>query len=169
MAKREMSITGNKERDAIMTKVDELNDLVIAYFNKFEKTTEGQKSIGELGYKFVETCAGKILLFPEILSATFNQADFVAKQEGAADFFAFKKRLFDGLLQWETSAKICKTDAMFYANDYYNILKREAKNGTKYKPTFSELTPFYKKSSSEKVGAKKALMAKKEATPVVTP
>ena len=169
MAKKEMSITGNKERDAIMSKIDELNDLVIAYFNKFEKTTEGQKSIGELGYKFVETCANKMPLFPEILSATFNQADFAAKQEGTADFFAFKKRLFDGLLQWELSAKICKTDAMFYANDYYNILKREASKGTKYKPTAAELTLFYKKSSSEKVLAKKALMANKEATPVVTP
>ena len=36
---------------------------------------------------------------------------------------------------------------MYYANEYYRIIQKEAVRNTKYKPTLDELTPFYKRSN----------------------
>ena len=147
MAKREIVGTVSVQKDEIMAKIKELNELVALYFSQFEKATPGQKSIGDGGITFVENCAKKVPVYPEILSGTFNQEDFLVKAGGVSDFFAFNQKIAEALTGWESSIKICKTDAMYYANEYYGIIQREAVRNNKYKPTLEELTPFYKRSN----------------------
>ena len=147
MAKREIVGTIGVQKDEIMAKIKELNELVALYFSQYEKATPGQKSIGDSAITFVENCAKKVPVYPEILSGTFNQEDFLVKAGGVSDFFAFNQKMAEAISGWETSVKICKTDAMYYANEYYGIIQREAVRNNKYKPTLEELTPFYKRSN----------------------
>ena len=147
MAKREIVGTISVQKDEIMAKIKELNELVALYFSQFEKATPGQRSIGDSAITFVENCAKKVPVYPEILSGTFNQEDFLVKAGGVSDFFAFNQKMAEAISGWETSVKICKTDAMYYANEYYGIIQREAVRNNKYKPTLEELTPFYKRSN----------------------
>ena len=145
MAKREIVDTVSVQKDEIMAKIKELNDLVTAFLGQFEKATTGQQSIGDASLTFIENCAKKVQVYPEILSGTFNKEDFSVKTIGVSDFFAVKQKIAEALVNWEILAKICKTDAMYYANEYYSIIQKEATRNTKYKPTLEELTPFYKK------------------------
>ena len=155
MKKRELLNQSEVTKEAILAKIQELSDMVAVYFSTFEKTTNGTQSVGDIGFKFVETCSATMPDYPEILAATFNQADALVKMGGVFDFFAFKKRVMAMLLEWEKSASICKTDAMFYANKYYGVLKQEASTTAKYRPAYNELMPFYKKSASEPAPATK--------------
>jgi hypothetical protein len=150
MARREIMENTLTQRDEIISKINELDSLVVSYFSQFQKATAGQQSIGESSMPFVDTCAKNVETYPEILSGTFNKADFNLKTGAVDDFFAFKQKIADIATKWDTAAKICKTDAMYYANEYYGILQKEAGRNTKYKPTLDELTPFYKKSKTEK-------------------
>ena len=155
MAIKAKLITGDVEKDAILAKIQELSDMVAAYFSKFEKTTNGTQSVGDIGFKFVETCSATMPNYPEILAATFNQADAQVKMGGVFDFFTFKGLVATMILDWEKSARICKTDAMFYANKYYRTIQTEAETTAKYRPAYNELMPFYKKSASEPAPATK--------------
>jgi hypothetical protein len=159
MAKREILETTLTQREEILAKITELDSLVVAYFSQFQKTTVGQQSVGESSLPFMDTCANNVETYPEILSSTFNKADFNLKAGAVADFFTFKLKAADTIAKWDTAAKICKTDAMYYANEYYHILQKEAGRNTKYKPTLDVLVPFYKKSKAEKVTAKPVLVA----------
>ena len=154
MAKRELLETTLTQRDEIISKINELDGLVVAYFSQFQKTTTGQQSVGEVSFPFVDLCANKAEMFPEILAGTFNKADFNLKASAVDDFFAFKQKIAETVAKWDTAAKICKSDAMYYANEYYGIIQKEAGRNTKYKPTLDELTPFYKKSKADKTTLK---------------
>ena len=147
MAKRELVGTVSVQKDEIIAKIKELDGLVTEFLSQFEKATTGQQAIGDASLTFIENCTKKVQVFPEILSGTFNKEDFAIKASGVSDFFAVKQKIAEALIGWETSAKICKTDAMYYANEYYGIIQREAVRNTKYKPTLEELTPFYKRSN----------------------
>lgn len=147
MAKREIVGTVSVQKEEIIAKIKELDGLVTEFLGQFEKATTGQQSIGDSSLTFLENCTKKVQVYPEILSGTFNKEDFMVKAGGVNDFFAVKQKIAEALAGWETSAKICKTDAMYYANEYYGIIQREAVRNTKYKPTLEELTPFYKRSN----------------------
>ena len=162
MAKRELVGTVSVQKVEIMAKIKELDELVALYFSQFEKATPGQKSIGDGAITFVENCAKKVPLYPEILSGTFNQEDFIVKSGGVSDFFSFKQKIAEALNGWDSAIKICKTDAMYYANEYYGIIQREAVRNNKYKPTLEELTPFYKRSN-------KTADSKTKTSPTSTP
>jgi hypothetical protein len=159
MAKREILETTLTQREDILSKINELDNLVVAYFSQFQKATVGQQSIGDSSLPFVDTCANKVETFPEILSGTFNKADFNLKSSAVDDFFAFKQKITDAIAKWDNTAKICKSDAMYYANEFYGIIQKEAGRNTKYKPTLDELTPFYRKSKTDKTTVKAGLVA----------
>jgi hypothetical protein len=158
MAKREILEATLTQREDILAKINELDNLVVAYFSQYQKTTVGQQSIGDSSLPFVDTCVNNVETYPEILSGTFNKSDFNVKVSAVNDFFAFKQKIADTIAKWDTAAKICKTDAMYYANEYYGIIQKEAGRNTKYKPTLDELTPFYKKSKAEKTPLKTGLV-----------
>ena len=158
MAKREFVATTTPTSEDILAKISELDNMLFAFFNQFSKTTPGLQSIGEVGLPFVEKCAEKVPNFPEILSATFDKSDFNIKLAGVQDFFTFKQRIMEMLAQRESSAKTCKTDAMYFANEYYGIVQKEAARTLTYKPTLDELMPFYKKSKADKTAT---LLSKK--------
>ena len=147
MAKREIVGTVSVQKAEIIAKIKELDVLVTEFLGQFEKATTGQQSIGDSSLTFIENCTKKVQVYPEILSGTFNKEDFAIKSGGVSDFFAVKQKIAEALTNWETLAKICKTDAMYYANEYYSIIQKEAVRNTKYKPTLDELTPFYKRSN----------------------
>lgn len=155
MGKRALIQSESQERADILAKMDELETLVANYFSKFSKTTKGQLSIGDITVEFVKKCDEKIDLYPEVLSQNFNKADFEAKFGGVLDFFEFKKKMLKSIGNWDISAKVCKTDAMFYANKFYGIIQIEANESVKYKPVFDELTSFYKKTASDKTADSK--------------
>jgi hypothetical protein len=159
MAKREILETTITQRAEILSKIAELDNMVVAYFGQYHKMTPGQQSIGEASLPFLEKCVGKIEMYPEILSSTFNKEDFNDKASGVADFMAFKQKLTEAINKWDSNAKICKSDAMYYANEYYSIIQKEAGRNTRYKPTLDELTSFYKKSKPEKPAAQKGTVA----------
>ena len=147
----------------IMAKIDDLTISVRAYFSKFVKTTSGQQLMGEISLKFAEDCDKKAELFPEVLSGNYDKSDSKLKLSGSSDFFSFKGKVMEAVGEWETAAKICKTDAMFYANKLYNAIQVEAKDNIKYQPSVDELKAFYKKTIDEKKAAEKALLAKSNA------
>ncbi len=147
MAKREIMATASVQRDEIVSKIKELDELIGQFFGQFEKATKGQQSMGDSSCTFVDNCIKKLEMYPEILSGTFNKEDFNVKNGAVTDFFAFKQKIAETVAKLETNAKICKTDAMYYANEYYGIIQKEAVRNTKYKPTLDELTPFYKRSN----------------------
>ena len=152
MKKRELLNQSEVTKEAILAKIQELSDMVAVYFVKFEKTTDGTQSVGDVSIKFVEKCSENIPLYPEILAATFKQADALVKMGGVFDFFVFKKLVMAMLLEWEKAAKICKSDAMSYSNEYYGILKKAGSKEVKYRPALDELTPFFKRSASSDGG-----------------
>lgn len=166
MAERDLSSTNNPERAEILAKMEELDALVVTYFLKFTKTTQGKSSIADASFDFVNTCAEKAELFPEVVPGTLDKPDYKEKLAGVNDFFAFKQRIMKAIGKWDTSAMVCKTDAMFYTNRIYNNFKVEAKSAVKYKPAYNELLPYYKKSTSDKNDetAKNGKAASTEAT-----
>lgn len=158
MAKREIVATATPTSEEILAKISELDNMLFAFFSQFNKTTPGQQSIGDLSLSFVEKCAEKVPNFPEILAATFDKTDFSVKLAGVQDFFIFKQKILEMLAQRESNVKTCKTDAMYFANEYYGIVQKEAARTIIYKPTLDELMPFYKKSKSDKTAT---LLSKK--------
>jgi hypothetical protein len=158
MAKRDIVATATPTSEEILAKISELDSMLFAFFSQFNKTTPGQQSIGDASLPFVEKCAEKVPNFPEILSATFDKTDFNVKLAGVQDYFTFKQKILEMLAQRESSAKTCKTDAMYFANEYYGIVQKEAARAVMYKPTLDELMPFYKKSKSDKTAT---LLSKK--------
>ena len=143
----------------IMAKIDDLTISVRAYFTKFLKTTSGQQQMGETSLKFAEDCDRKADIFPEVLSGTHDKVDSKLKLAGSQDFFSFKTKVMEAVNEWDVSAKICKSDAMFYANKFYNAIQVEAKDNIKYQPTLDELKAFYKKTVDEKKAAEKAAVS----------
>lgn len=166
MAERDLSSSNNPERAEILAKMEELDTLVVNYFLKFTKTTQGKSSIGDGSFDFVNTTAEKAELFPEVVPNTLDKADYKLKLAGVNDFFAFKQRIIKAIGKWDTSALVVKTDSMFYTNRIYNNFKVEAKNAVKYQPAYNELLPYYKKSGGDKNDetAKNGKAAKTEAT-----
>lgn len=152
----------NPKEALIFTKMGEMGSAIIDYFSDFIKVTEGTKSIADAtdGTLFFVVDAYKgMLAFPEILSANFNKADFTLKVMGLMHFFLFKSKvqeLVDN--QWETSAMICKTDALFYANKFYSIIKVE--KDPKYQPLRDSLAEYYKKTKSSDATAEKKTKGK---------
>ena len=135
MAKRETSETMVSQSEEIFAKITELDTLVAQFFSQFEKTTAGLQSAGETSLPFLESCVSKLGVYPEILSGTFNKNDFSIKVRALKDYFSFSKKILEALSNWDAEAKICKTDGMYYGNEYYNIIQKEAARNTKYKPT----------------------------------
>ena len=83
-----------------------------------------------------------MLMFPEILSAKFDKEDFTLKIMGLMHFFLFKSKMQEILAsQWDTSVMICKTDALFYANKFYNIILTET--DPKYKPLTDSMKAYF--------------------------
>ena len=154
MANKVFKSSGNPGREAIMTKIDELTAAVAAYFAPFEKTTNGQQAMGETSLTFVEDCDKKADLFPEVLAGTFPKSEFKLKLGAVLDFFAFKQKIDDAVVEWDKAAKLCKADAMYYANKIYAAF--QSQDDLKYQPTIEELRAFYKKTVSEKKAAEKA-------------
>jgi hypothetical protein len=149
MAKRDNLVADAPVLKAdILNKIDELDAMVEQYFSQFHKATAGQRSISEATVPFVQTCVAKMNEYPEILSGTFNKEDFTAKAQGVTEFFELEDKLEQMNAKWEMAAKICKTDAMYYANEFYSIIQKEAARNTRYKPTCDVLTAFYKRSKS---------------------
>ena len=155
MATGEITTTSIPTKADISAKIEDVTIMVRAYFSQFTKTTSGQQLMGESSLKFAEDCDRKAAIFPEVLSGNFDKADAKLKLGGAQDFFAFKKKVMEALNEWEIAAKICKSDAMFYANKLYNAIQSEAKDNVKYQPTLDELKAFYKKTIDEKKAAEK--------------
>jgi len=164
MATEDSTVTSIPTKADIMAKIEEVTLMVRAYFSQFIKTTSGQQLMGESSLKFAEDCDRKADIFPEVLSGNYDKPDAKLKLSGAKDFFAFKKKVMDAINEWEIAAKICKTDAMFYANKLYTAIQSEAKDNVKYQPTLDELKAFYKKTIDEKKAAEKTLMAKNAAS-----
>ena len=150
MTKRELLQLENKERASILAKMDDLDESVAKYFSKFTKVTLGKLSIGDVNVDFVSKCDEKIHLFPETIPQSFDVADFEYKFGGVLDYLAFKKRIMKSVDNWDISAKVCKTDSMFYANRFYSIMKEEAAGTVKYQPVLDELISFYKKKQKDK-------------------
>ena len=155
MPKAVISEVGVPTKADIMAKIDDLTVSVRAYFSVFEKSTSGQQQMGESSLKFAEDCDKQANIFPEVLSGTHDKDDAQFKLSGAKDFFAIKSKVMDAVGEWDVSARICKSDAMFYANKFYNAIQVEAKENVKYQPTLDELKAFYKKTINEKKAAEK--------------
>jgi hypothetical protein len=159
------SATPNPKEALVFTKMSEMGVAIIDFFNDFTKVTDGAKSIADDndGTLFFLADAYKgMLTYPEILSGTFNKADFTLKIMGLFHFFLFKSKVKEVLdSQWNTSVVICKTDAMYYANEFYAIITKEAKRDNKYKPLADSLAEYYKRTKqTDPDAAKKALLAK---------
>jgi hypothetical protein len=151
--------TPNVKEALVFTKMGEMGGAIIDYFSDFTKVTNGAKSIKDetdATLFFVIDSYKGMLAFPEILSATFNKADFSLKVMGLLHFFLFKSKVNEVLdNQWNTSVGICKTDALFYANKFYNLIKEET--DPKYKPLTDSLREYYKKTKqSDKTEEKKS-------------
>lgn len=149
MAKREILDTANVQKSDIVAKINELDGLVEAFLMQFHKATNGQQSLGDNKIPFAEICAKKAVAFPEVLPGTYNTEDFSNKLTALTDFNGFKNSLSELMVKWETAARICKLDAMYYANEFYGIIQKEATRNTKYKPTLEELTPYYKRKADK--------------------
>ena len=155
MSKTIISEVGVPTKADIMAKIDDLTVSVRAYFSVFVKSTSGQQLMGESSLKFAEDCEKQAKIFPEVLSGTHDKDDAQLKLSGARDFFAMKNKVMDAVGEWDVSAKICKSDAMYYANKFYGAIQEEAKQNVKYQPTLDELKAFYKKTFNEKKAAEK--------------
>ena len=155
MPKATISEVGVPTKADIMAKIDDLTVSVRAYFSVFVKSTPCQQLMGESSLKFSEDCYKQAKIFPEVLSGTHDDNDAQIKLSGAKDFFAIKSKVMEAVGEWDVSAKICKSDTMFYANKFYGAFQTEAKQNVKYQPTLDELKAFYKKTINEKKAAEK--------------
>lgn len=138
----------NAKEALVFAKIGETGMAIIDYYSEIQKTTAGAKSIADDtdgSLLFVADAYKGMLAFPELLAPSFNQVDFGIKVMGLMHFFLFKAKMQEVIdNQWETSIMICKTDAMFYANKFYNIIKDE--KDPKYQPLRDTLTEYYKKT-----------------------
>ena len=150
MKKEKTLIAGDTKIEDIMALAAQYEQAVKNYVSQFTKTTNGTQSMGEAGYDFTVKCHVKKDLFPEILPGTFDVADFDAKMEGLSGLNQIRKQNDKINKYMDEATKICKTDAKFYANEFYGMIKKESNRSAKYKTTLDELTPFYKKSTTEK-------------------
>ena len=155
MSKTTVLEVGVPTKADIMAKIDDLTVSVRAYFSVFEKSTSGQQQMGESSLKFAEDCDKQANIFPEVLPGTHDKGDAQLKLSGARDFFAMKNKVMEAVGEWDVSAKICKSDAMYYANKFYGAIQEEAKENVKYQPTRDELKAFYKKTFNEKKAVEK--------------
>ena len=158
----------NPKETLVFTKMAETGLAIADYFSDFGKITNGAKSIGDdtdASLFFIADAYKGMLAFPEILSATFDKTDFTLKVMGLMHFFLYKSKMQEILAsQWDTSVMICKTDALFYANKFYNIILTEP--DPKYKPLTDSMRAYYKrdKKTEKTTGDKPAGDAK---TPTV--
>lgn len=143
------------QKEDILQKIAEVGDLIKLYFSAFTKSTGGQGRVGSASLEFIKNCHKYSVLTPDILSASFAKDDFNAKKNGVVDLFDFTNALNGIVTESDVSAKICKNDAMYYANDYYTVLKKEAGRSNLYTPYFQVVEPFYKKSKSDNGDAAK--------------
>lgn len=153
MAKRDVSL--NPQKEEILQKIEEVGDLIKQYFDPYVKLTSGQGRVGPASLEFIKNCHKYSLLTPDILSPSFPKDDFLTKKNGVEDLFDFVDALNNIGSNGDVSAKICKNDSMYYANDYYFILKKEAGRNNTYKPYFEVIEPFYKKSKADSSDAAK--------------
>ena len=124
--------------------------LVARYVTQFSKKTKGTKSMGEAGYSFAVNAQKRKDQFPEVLTGTFKNDDFDEKLEGVTDINSVIKRNQKINESTNEALLICKTDAAFYANVVYGLFQ-DAQGEAKYKTAYDELSPFYRKSKTEKV------------------
>lgn len=150
MKKEKMLIAETPKIEDIMALGTQYEQAVKDYITQFSKKTNGTQSMGDSGYQFSLKCHVKKDLFPEILPGTFDSEDFDEKMEGLAQLNKIRKQNDSINTYMDEATKICKTDSKFYANEFYAMIKKESSRLAKYKTTFDELTPFYKKSSIEK-------------------
>ncbi len=138
----------NPKETLVFTKMAETGLAIADYFSDFTKITEGAKSISDdtdATLFFVVDAYKGMLMFPEILSARFDKEDFTLKIMGLMHFFLFKSKMQEILNnQWDTSVMICKTDALFYANKFYDIITKE--KDPKYKPLADSMRAYYKRT-----------------------
>jgi hypothetical protein len=141
----------NAKETLVFTKIGEVGVAIADYFSDFSKTTDGQKSVGDdtdATLAFVADAYKGMLAYPEILSARFDKEDFTLKVMGLMHFFLYRSKVQEALNnQWDTSVMICKTDAFFYANKFYNIIILE--KDPKYKPLADSMRAYYKKKKQD--------------------
>lgn len=135
----------NKSRQDLLMRLTEIKLLGSKHFGQFKKTTLGEKTINDPSVDFVVKCSETADKFPEILSRKFDKGDYDSKLMGTLDFFAFKNFMLDILEGWEEDASICKKDTLYYSNEVYSNVKKEAKKDPLYAPTLQALEPYYKK------------------------
>lgn len=164
MAQGDISTT-NPQKEVILQKIAEVGDLIQLYFSTYVKQTSGQGRVGPTSLEFIKNCHKYSVLTPEILSVSFPKDDFLAKKNGVVDLLEFTAALNNIVAEGDVSAKICKNDAMYYANDYYTVLKREAGRNNLYKPYFEVVEPFHKKSKSDNGEATKTKGGSSETSP----
>jgi hypothetical protein len=155
----------------VFTKIGETGVAIVDYFSDYLKTTAGAKSIADDtdGTLFFVADAYKgMRMFPELLAPNFNQVDFGIKVMGLMHFFLFKAKMQEVIEnQWDTSVMICKTDALFYANKFYNIIKEET--DPKYQPLRESLAAYYKKTKQSSDTTDTTTKAKSKSKPKAKP
>lgn len=143
----------NPKETLVFTKMSETGLAIVDYFSDYAKVTNGKKSINDdtdASIIFIADCYKGMLTYPEILSSKFNKEDFSLKIMGLMHFFLFKSKMQEVIQnQWDTSVMICKTDALYYANEFYAIITKEAERDNKYKPLAESLKEYYKKKKKE--------------------
>jgi hypothetical protein len=152
MAKRNLMVTSaanNVAKEDILLKTADIRLAILALFSRYQKKTDGAKSIADAGIDFALLCAEKVPLYPEILSATFEKDDFLEKIEAIADYRDVRAVLVALLDDMDKNVKGIKTDVLAYANEYYGIIQREAERKAKYRTDYDQLKPFYKKSKTK--------------------
>ena len=149
----------NKETvvDTTVPTIEEINAagdvyfaLVARYAAQFVKKTDGTKSLGDAGYTFATNAQKRKNQFPEVLTGTFDNADFDEKLEGVTDLNTIRQNCQGVIDNTKEALLICKTDAAAHANVVYGLFQ-DAKKNAKYKTAHDELAPFYTKSRAEKV------------------
>jgi hypothetical protein len=143
----------NPKETLVFTKMAETGIAIADYFSDYAKVTDGKKSVNDdtdATLFFIADCYKGMLAYPEILSAKFNKEDFTLKIMGLMHFFLFRSKMQEVISnQWNTSVMICKTDALYYANEFYGIITREAARDNKYKPLAESLKVYYKKTKKD--------------------
>ena len=125
-------------------------DLVARYVAPYTKKTDGTRSMGEAGYTFAENAQKRKDQYPEVAPGTFDGDELDVKFDGVTGINKVRvlnKKINDST---DEALVICKTDAIFLANKFYGHLQG-VRNIAKYKTAYDELSPYYRKSSSEKV------------------